>query len=199
MTFSAPARISANARGGYDVDLPEEERDLLALLPGRLLTSLEILTQPDSDIPENLRRLFPPAYPTDASAENAYIQLVRDDLLDHHRQALTVLRDSAEFTHLDEEGLAAWLTAITDLRLMLGSILEVSEEESEIDAADPRYYDWICYHYLSQLLFEIVSVLSDRLPPFDVGAKGDETLPEDPWGEPPGGLRWDGTPIPEDP
>jgi len=195
MKGEPPTRIRANARGGFDIELPEEERDLLAVLPSRMLSALEVLGDPEAIVPDELRRLFPPAYPTDASAENAYIRLVREDLLEHHRGALTLLRDSAEATHLDTEGVNAWLTSLTDLRLMLGSMLNITEAEIELEPEDPDYYNWICYHYLSQLQHEIVTVLTEQLPlpPRDAS----ERLPEDPWGEPLGGLRWDGTPTPE--
>jgi len=195
MMAEPPRRISANARGGYDVHLPDEERELLGVLPGRMLIALEILSNPDAIVPDELRRLFPPAYPTDASAESAYIRLVREDLLEHHRDALTLLRDSAEVTHLDTNGVNAWLTSLTGLRLMLGSMLDITEAEMEIDPADPNYYNWICYHYLSQLQHEIVTVLTEQLPPPSTDAS--DRLPEDPWGDPLGGLRWDGTPTPE--
>lgn len=195
MSGVARGPIHVNARGGYDVALPEEERELLAVFASRMLSSLEVLSNSESTIPEDLRRLFPPAYPTDASAENAYIKLVREDLLDHHRDALTLLRDSAELTHLDETGVNAWLTALTDLRLMLGSMLNISEVDVELVPSDPDYYNWICYHYLSQLQHEIVTMLSEQLP--EPSADPSERLPEDPWGEPLGGLRWDGTPTPE--
>ncbi len=195
MSTQPPTRIRANARGGFDVDLPEEERDLLVVLPSRMLSALEVLRDPEAIVPDELRRLFPPAYPTDASAENAYIRLVRDDLLEHHRDALSLLRDTAEVTHLDTKGVEAWLTALTDLRLMLGSMLDISESEVELDPSEPYYYNWICYHYLSQLQHEIVSVLTEQLP-LPLTEEGDR-LPEDPWGDPLGGLRWDGTPTPE--
>ncbi|HUY07000.1 MAG TPA: DUF2017 family protein [Acidimicrobiales bacterium] len=195
MRGEPPMRIRANARGSFDVDLPEEERELLALLPGRMLSALEVLANPDSIVPDELRRLFPPAYPTDVSAEDAYVRLARQDLLDHHREALMVLRDSAEVTHLDSQGINAWLTALTDLRLMLGSILGITEDGIELEPSDPSYYNWICYHYLSQLQHEIVTVLSEQLPPLK--SEASERLPDDPWGEPLGGLRWDGTPRPE--
>ena len=190
-------RVSPNARGGFDINLSAEERDLLAILPGRMLVALEQLVDPSMTIPDELERLFPPAYPTDASAENAYIRLVREDLLEHHRNALTRLRDSAEMTHLDEAGMESWLTGLTDLRLMLGSSLGVTEEEGETEPSDPNYYNWLCYHYLSQLQHEVVTALSQLLPLPETDAI--DRLPDDPWGEPPGGLRWDGTPTPETP
>ena len=43
----------------------------------------------------------------------------------------------------------------------------------------------------------MIDLLSDALPPPLDGA--DEDVPDDPWGEPLGGLRWDGTPLPEAP
>lgn len=197
MNDIVPTRILANVRGGFDVQLSDQERDLLTILPERMLASLEELAHPQSVVPEALRRLFPPAYPTDASAENAYVRLVREDLLDHHRDALTMLRDSAHVTHLDEHGAESWLTSLTDLRLMLGTQLGISEDDLIIDASDPDYYDWVCYHYLSQLQHEIVVALGTRLQWSVEDASAE--LPEDPWGEPPGGLRWDGTPTPESP
>jgi hypothetical protein len=39
----------------------------------------------------------------------------------------------------------------------------------------------------------VVDALADILPP----SSEDEGL-DDPWGEPPGDLRWDGTPVPPD-
>lgn len=196
MSAPTPARIHPNARGGFDVNLSEEERDLLAILPGQMLTKFEQLDE-HTEIPKELRRLFPPAYPTDASAENAYIRLVRDDILEHHRESLATLRDSAGVTHLDDQGIETWLSALTDLRLILGSELGVTEEEHALDPSTQDYFQWVCYHYLSQLQHEIVEVLSACLPtPI---TEGEAALPDDPWGDPLGGLRWDGTPLPESP
>jgi hypothetical protein len=38
----------------------------------------------------------------------------------------------------------------------------------------------------------VVDALADILPP----SREDDASLDDPWGEPPGGLRWDGTPMP---
>ena len=194
MNFPPPPRIAVNPRGGYDVDLPAEERDLLTMLPGQILQELEKMSRPEAIPSASLRRLFPPAYPTDVVAENAYVRLVREDLIEHHRAALLLLRDSAEVTHLDEAGIESWMTALTDLRLMLGSKLGVSEDAFEVAPGDPDYYEWICYCYLSQLQQEIVEILTTQLPAPSPNAN--DGLPEDPWGDPLGGLRWDGTPTP---
>jgi hypothetical protein len=197
MTRRSRSRIARSPRGGYSVRLPEEERALLSTLPGQLIGSLEVLDSTDTPVPPALRRLFPTAYPQDHRAEAAYVRLVREELVEHHRSALELLRDTAEVTHLDEAGLQSWLGALNDLRLALGSSLEVSEEPVEPDPDDPRYLEWVCYHYLSFLQSEVIEALAQSLPPPTPGA--DDTVPDDPWGEPLGGLRWDGTPLPETP
>lgn len=191
--MSTKRRISRNRRGGFEVKLPTEERSLLSSLPGqleRLLDSLPAGEQP----PTVLSRLFPVAYARDAEAERTYAALVGADLLDHHREALAVLAQTADATHLADEEAEAWLAALNDLRLVVGTSLGVDEETSEIAEDDPRYPDWVCYSYLSFLQGELIDALSGKLPPPVPGA--DDEVPDDPWGELPGGLRWDGTDRP---
>lgn len=148
----------------------------------------------DASIPSALRRLFPPAYLSDDKAESTYREFVRPELAAHHREALELLRATCHRTHLDEEEVQGWLCALTDLRLVIGTALGVTEDEHEVEPDDPTYFEWVCYHYLSALQHEIVEAVSGQLPPpID---DGDDLL-EDPWGEPPGGLRWDGTNPPE--
>jgi hypothetical protein len=109
-------------------------------------------------------------------------------------ESLDLIARTAESNKLSAEELDAWLTAINDLRLALGVTLEVTEEQVEPDPDSPDFADWIVYFYLSFLQGELLEVLSDDLPPPTPGAG--EDLPEDPWGDPLGGLRWDGTPLP---
>ena len=59
MTRSERPRFAINARGGYDVNLPDEERDLLGLLPGRMLTVLEHLSNP-VEVLSKLKTLLSP-------------------------------------------------------------------------------------------------------------------------------------------
>jgi hypothetical protein len=146
-------------------------------------------------IPPALKRLFPPAYTGDDNAERSFVSLARADLLAHHRRALHVLSETASASSLDEEQLLGWLTAINDVRLVLGTVLDVGEDLGESEAStSPELPELIAYHYLSGLQSEVVQFLAKSLPDPVPGA--DDQLPEDPWGEPPGGLRWDGTPQP---
>jgi hypothetical protein len=186
-------RIRRNNRGGYDLRLPDEERQLLQVLPSRLLELLDGV-RPEVGVPEELRRLFPPAYVRDEPAEQTYRELQGGGLLEHHLESLRILERTATATHLSDEEADAWLAAMNDLRLSIGTRLGVTEEVTELDPSNPSYPDWICYQYLSYLQTEAVDAMFGALPPPTAGA--DDQLPDDPWGEPPGDLRWDGTPRP---
>jgi hypothetical protein len=180
--------------GGFDVSLSRDERALLSSIPGQLAQALAAVGENDAQLPEGLLRLFPAAYPRDPSAEASYVGLVRADLVAHHQRALAVLAATASATHLDAEQVEAWLTALTDLRIVIGTALGVTEDMSEPARGDPNYAEWLCYDYLTYLESVVVDALAGLLPPSQPDA--DDATPDDPWGEPPGGLRWDGTPVP---
>jgi hypothetical protein len=176
------------------VRLRVEERALLAALPQQLATALDELPV-GGDPPEALRRLFPPAYLHDERAEESYGSVMRSDLASHHREALETLLSTASKTRVDAAELEGWLVALNDLRLVLGTSLGVTEDVANVTPSDPRFQEWAIYGYLSFLQGEVVDALAGVLPPAVEGA-GDD-LPEDPWGEPLGDLRWDGTQRPE--
>ena len=188
-------RIERDRNGRYKVRLPNEERDLLADLPAQLEHALAALASTSAPPPSGFSRLFPTAYPTDPDAEATYVAVQRPELLDRRRATLSVLATTSGATELDEEQVAFWLGALNDLRLVLGTTLGVTEDDTgEVEAEDPHFAEWQVYRYLSYLESEIVDALSGALPPPLAGA--DDLVPEDPWGEPPGGLRWDGTSKP---
>lgn len=191
-------RIRPSRGGGYEVRLAAEERTLLTVLPGHLVSLLEGAGETASgDLPDALRRLLPPAYTTDPDAERAYVSMTRQDLVEHHRESLETMSATARATWLDDEQLVAWLAALNDLRLALGSMLGVTEDDTEAPMGDAHQAEWIAYLYLGALQSELIDVLERTLP--DPVAGADDLVPEDHWGEPPGGLRWDGTPQPRDP
>jgi hypothetical protein len=191
-------RIRPARDGGYEIRLGADERELLEVLPLQLVSLLEdVGEKPAAELPEVLRRLVPPAYTTDADAERSYVSMTREDLLEHHRESLQTMSATAKATWIDEDQLVAWLGALNDLRLSLGSMLGASEDEDEPLAAQSYPAEWVAYLYLGQLQSELIDVLEGTLPDPVPGA--DELVPDDLWGEPPGGLRWDGTPQPRDP
>lgn len=144
------------ARGGhFELRLPDNERQvLLALVP-----QLRELLVADTDEP-GLRRLFPSAYPDDPSRDEEYRALVRDELLERRLAALDTLEATVGADRLDEEELLAWMTALNDLRLVLGTRLDVSEEtEVGIDPDDPESPLRAVYFYLGWLLEQVVAAL----------------------------------------
>jgi len=144
--------------GGFRLLLTRQERDILRGLPGQLREILE------SDDPA-LRRLFPPAYQDDPEREAEYRRLVHDELVAGRRRTLEVMESTVDARQLDQEQLTAWLGALNDLRLVLGTRLDVTEEEydRELPQDDPRSAAMGLYHYLGWLEAQAVEALAEGL------------------------------------
>jgi len=152
-------RVQRNRKGGYDLRLPPEERELLRSLPGQLREVMQ------TDDP-SLRRLFPPAYPEDSDADDEFRRLMREELLEGKLAALRIVEKTADADHLTGEQLEGWLGALESLRLYLGTQLDITEEvyAGGIDPDDPDAPALALYGYLSWLQEEIVAALSANLP-----------------------------------
>jgi hypothetical protein len=148
-------RIRRTRDGRFRVRLPRPERDLLRDLPGQLLDLLE--RHPDDP---SLKRLFPPAYLDDPDGEADYRSSVSGELLEHHRKALEVLAETVDATELDEDQLLSWLGALNELRLVLGTRLDVTEDMEPVPPDDPRAPALALYGYLSYLEEQLVETLS---------------------------------------
>lgn len=152
-------RITRARNGEIRLRLPDEERELLGGLPGQL----RALLRDDPDDPA-LRRLFPPAYSEHPQNEAEYRRLMGDELMERHLSALAVLEETVRTDHLTDEQAHRWLAALNDLRLVLGTRLDVSEEPIGDDVAadpdDPEVAALGLYHYLSWLQEQLVEALS---------------------------------------
>ena len=150
-------RVSRRRDGTYRVQLPEGERALLRALPGQLRSLL--VSEPADP---SLRRLFPPAYPVDPAHEKEYREIVGDDLLDGHVAALEVLEETADAEKLDEEQLLAWMRALNQLRLVLGTRLNVDDDSSGRmpDPDEPDAEVRSVFLYLGWLQEQVVAALS---------------------------------------
>jgi len=155
---TAPFRRRRDGR--YVVKLDPSVRAVLATLAHQLLPTL------DSQEPMT-RRLFPPAYPEaeHAGEERDYRNLVDTALAGHHREAFTVLADTARADTLSEPEFTAWLSAIGSIRLVIGTRLDVSEDMTEPAADDPTAPEYALYELLGQLQYLMVEVLAAALPP----------------------------------
>jgi hypothetical protein len=144
--------------GRYAFALDADGRAFVA----ELVSQLRALLESTTDDP-NLRRLFPTAYHADEGRDREYQQLARDELLERRLAALEVVRSTLEQTELDQAQLTAWMGAVNDLRLVLGTTLDVAEDGQPPATDDPAAPLYAAYAYLSVLLEEVVSALSDGL------------------------------------
>ncbi|MGA8296276.1 MAG: DUF2017 family protein [Acidimicrobiales bacterium] len=195
MSQSPRPPILVTADGGLTLRLSAGERAILRSVTAQLRDLLSPVDDPSAPAPDELRRLLPTAYPTDVEAQSKFEESQREEILGHHRRALEILEETADADRLSNAEAEAWLGAVTELRLVYGTALGVEETWSEPRTDDPRYGEWLAYGYLTYLASELVDALSPLLPPYAGSADG--LAPEDPWGEPPGDLRWDGTPAPK--
>lgn len=147
--YAAPVKRAGDGR--YRISLDPDQRQLLRELPNQLRALLADPKQP------SLRRLFPPAYQDNLEAESEYQRLMHDELLESRRAALETLERTADTKELSESELLEWLSALNSLRLVLGTILEVTEEDTPEDADSAEH---AVYFYLGLLEEYVVEALA---------------------------------------
>ena len=158
--FGRDPQIERTRDGRYRLRLNRAERTLLRMLRVELAALLE-----DSDDPD-LQRLFPPAH-EDAERAAEYRSLVHDQLVDGRARALATFERTLDADGLTADEADAWLRVLNDLRLVLGTRLDVTEETmlSEIDESDPNAQQYAVYGYLSWLQEQLVAALAADVGP----------------------------------
>ena len=153
MSLFARPPVRRTRDGRFAVSLSAPERELLELLPQQVAGLLDEPSDP------SLQRLFPPAYhkPEDAEHAEEYRRLMQDDLLGHHREALQVLATTARATELSEEEVLAWMRAINSIRLVLGTRLDVSEDDDPLDATTPEQQIYLLLGYFQECVIDALS------------------------------------------
>lgn len=145
--------------GRYSVRIPRADRRALAAFLERLRPVLEGGDPTDPAV----RRLYPAAYPDDERASAEFDRLVRSDLAAQRLEALATMQRTLDAARLAEDELLGWLGAANDLRLVLGTRLELTEDTTAGDfpPGDPRAAELAVYVYLSHLVQDIVEALSE--------------------------------------
>jgi hypothetical protein len=158
-TLYVSAPIKRRRDGRYAIKLDPSVRAVLVTMSEQLAP----IISPDEPM---TRRLFPPAYTGDdqQGAEGDYRNLVDNALINHHREAFTLMAETAQADILTESELNAWLSAVGSLRLVLGTRLDVSEEMEAPDPEDPTAPEYALYELLGQLQYLMIDVLSAGLP-----------------------------------
>ena len=118
---------------------------------------------------DHLRRLFPAAYHDHAEHEAEYQRLVHEDLASTRLESLVTVgevlgRDAgSDQLALNENELDAFMRALNDLRLVIGTLLDVTEDDDAGDVGpdDPAYGHVQLYGYLGWLLEGVVRARMD--------------------------------------
>jgi hypothetical protein len=165
-------------------DVDEVEAALLAQLAEELLHLVE---QPDLDDdplaelvgladevhpPDDpvLARLLPDAYRDDPAAAGDFRRYTDADLRRRKRDNAHAVRRSLPEgggqLELDRDAVDQWLECLNDMRLALGTVLEVTEELDpyEMSEEDPSYASMQVYGWLGWLQESLLSCVEPRRP-----------------------------------
>jgi Domain of unknown function (DUF2017) len=142
--------------GDFVLNLSSDDRAVLRQLVPQFTSLLE---DPDEPV---VRRLFPPGYSDDesyAEHQQEYRRLMLEDLVARHRKEFDLLASTADAKTLTEDQLLGWAGAINSIRLILGTYLDVSEDDQDRipETAEESVYRWLTY-----LLGEAIEALSGQ-------------------------------------
>ena len=149
-------------RGRVRLQLSPAEAEVLASLFDEVALALRVDALPEDDPVR--QRLFPAAYPDDADADVEFRSLTEEGLRTDRAERATAcavqLRSGGDLT-LDDGGVDRWIKALNDLRLALGTRLEITEDEPDLDEAAPDYHERTAYYWLTALQDSLVRAVLD--------------------------------------
>src|ERR687898_416737 len=145
------SRIEQTAKGEIRLRLPEDEQTLLR---GIAASTRALLA--DGEDPA-LRRLYPPAY-DDPELNKEYRELTGGQLAAGRERALQHLEATVDREVLSAQDADLWLRALNDVRLVLGTRLDVTEELDwdGLSPQDPRAPELALYAYVSWIQEQLV-------------------------------------------
>ncbi len=149
--------------GGFVLRLGTEERALVARLLDELAT---LLTNPVD--PSMTVRLFPVVHPERPEQEAEYQRLMRDELVASRLEGIVTVKGilggdeksgNSKKVTFSEDQLVAFMQALNSVRLVLGTMLDVTEDDDDLPDTTlvPEYQ---LYAYLSWVLDSAVHALS---------------------------------------
>jgi len=154
-----PAPIERTEAGNFLVHLSAEERHLLR----RLVAELEELLADEPEDP-SLRRLRPRAY-DDEEVEREFRSLMGGELESRRLENLRGLAETAGKERLAAAELDRWLAALNDLRLVLGTRLDVTDDQfaDGFDPSAPNAYELAVYAFLTWVQEAAVQAAAEAL------------------------------------
>ncbi len=160
---------------GLVVTLSEVEAQLLDELPRQveLMLTEDGVASADPGVGRARDRLFPRAYldPTEDDASRAWLADVQPELMEGKLAALNDMRASLARAEATRKGrkveltpaeVQAWLTGLNDVRLVLGTILDITDDSDigTLGRGDPEQQERAnLYGWLTYLQGELVETL----------------------------------------
>ena len=156
------ARVRGRHGDGWEITLGRDERSLIVRLMGELRA---LLTSDGDDGRDGLiaARLFPAVY-DDAAQETEYQRLMRDDLVASRVASIDTVVDVLSLRRtptLDEGQTMAFLQSVNAVRLVLGTMLGITDDETAEQADEVDTPEHGLYHFLGWLLEWTVRSLAD--------------------------------------
>lgn len=158
--FRPPVRSKGD---GFVVDLGTDESALIRRLIGELRSMLTD-PEPDESAQVLLARLFPVAHHDDEELEAEYQRLMREELVLSKLSAFDIVETTLSGDgRVDEGELMAVMQSINSLRLVLGTMLGVTDDpdDDEVTAGLEDSAEYHLYGYLSWLLEWCVRALTN--------------------------------------
>ncbi len=149
---------------GYAIELGDDESAIVRRLTGELRALLAD-DDPDEGARALLARLFPVAYPEDDEKEAEYQRLMRDELVASKMAAFDIIDAAVTDSEVIDEGqLVAVMQSVNTIRLVLGAMLDVSDDpdRDEVGAGFENSPEYALYGYLSWLLEHCITALMGR-------------------------------------
>lgn len=147
-------------RGRVRLQFTPDESLVLSGLFDEIALAVETDVLPEDDPVR--RRLFPAAYPDDAEADDEYRSLtetgLRTERAERARACAEQIKANDDVT-MDDDDADRWIKALNDLRLALGTRLDITEEAPDPDPSDPDLQERLAYYWLTALQDSLVRAL----------------------------------------
>jgi hypothetical protein len=158
VAFGNP-KIVTRSGDGFTLHIGAEERAVVA----GLLVELQAM-QTDPDAADAVARLFPVVHPSDPVEEEEWQRLMREELVTSRSSAIdtvvAVLERPGRKVPVTADEMHAFVQAVNSIRLVLGTVLDVGEDEEDVSPTLLQSPEYGLYGYLSFVLDASVRVLS---------------------------------------
>lgn len=150
-----PIREISRVEGNrFQIDLPSQVRQILSDMEEMALAHVAA----ESPV---AKRIFPSAYRNSPEMEMDFQKMTREALGEHHRSNLETFKNSLYNSEITFDEALAWVGALNSMRLILGTALDVQEDQDPPDEEDPDYQGYVIYDLLTYLQGAVIDALQD--------------------------------------